>query len=253
MKITLAVISMNPARKTLMQSQSIRLRLCFGSCSCTSDGYMLMIVALVRIFSLVMRLLLRSLKAIRKEATIVAVILGRSTPDPGVGAVVKLSGHDARGLLDLISVGKTLSSQRIATEEAPLAFLEVQPARSFGNEHVVETRMLSHPGLSLSAVVAGKVVRDDEDVARGIVGFDVGKQSDVVGRVARSSASGEPLAIAHTQRAIHPGLLRPATVVQHCFDAVPSGGPAGCGREGARHYLPSSSVQMVVDPSGGSV
>ena len=39
--------------------------------------------------------------------------------------------------------------------------------------------MLSHPGTSLSTVVAGKVVSDHEDVACRIVGFDVGKQRNV--------------------------------------------------------------------------
>jgi hypothetical protein len=45
----------------------------------------------------------------------------------------------------------------------------------------METGMVSHPGACLSSVVAGKVVSDDEDIARRILGFDVGKQSDVVG------------------------------------------------------------------------
>ena len=70
-----------------------------------------------------LRLLLRSLKTIRKEAAIVAMILGRSTPDPRVGSSIELSGRDMRGLLNLIIVGKALSSQRIAAEEPPPAFL----------------------------------------------------------------------------------------------------------------------------------
>ena len=68
-------------------------------------------------------LVLRSLKAIRKEAAIVAMILGRSTPDPRFGALVELSGRDACSLLNLIRVGETLSSQSIASEEAPPALL----------------------------------------------------------------------------------------------------------------------------------
>ena len=126
-------------------------------------------------------LVLRSLKAITKESSVVAVILERPTPNPGVGTSVELSGRDARGLLNLIRVGETLSSERIAAEEAPPAFLEVQPAGSFWDEDVMEPGMVSHPGACLSTVVAGKVVSDDENVARGILGFDVGKQSDVIG------------------------------------------------------------------------
>ncbi len=98
--------------------------------------------------------------------------------------------------------------------------------------------MLSHPGLGLSAAMAAEIIRDKEDVARRIVGFDVGKQSDVVGRVARSSASGQFLAIAHAQRSIHPGFLRVATVIQWCFDAVTRGGPARGWRKSAGNYWP---------------
>jgi len=73
-------------------------------------------------------LLLRSLKAIRKETVIMAMILGRTSPDPRVGSSVELSGGDPRGLLNLIRVGKALSSQSIAAEEAPPALLQVEPA-----------------------------------------------------------------------------------------------------------------------------
>ncbi len=68
-------------------------------------------------------LMLRSLKAITKEATVVAMVLGRSTPDPGIGAPIELSGRDASGLLNFIGVGKALPSERIASEEAPPALL----------------------------------------------------------------------------------------------------------------------------------
>jgi hypothetical protein len=68
---------------------------------------------------------LRSLKAIRKETAIVAMILGRPTPDPRFGSPVELRGRDARGLLNLVRIGKALSSQRIAAEEPPPALLQV--------------------------------------------------------------------------------------------------------------------------------
>ncbi len=48
-----------------------------------------------------------------------AMILGRSTPDPRVGAPIELSGHDARGLLNLIRIGKALPGQgRIISTDA---------------------------------------------------------------------------------------------------------------------------------------
>ena len=98
--------------------------------------------------------------------------------------------------------------------------------------------MLSHPGAGLGTAVTGEVVSDDENVAHGIVGFDVGKQRDVVRRVARGGTRGQLLAIAHAQRSIDPGLLRPAAVIQRRFDAVPTGRPAGCWRESAGNYWP---------------
>ena len=98
--------------------------------------------------------------------------------------------------------------------------------------------MFSHPGASLSTIVAGEVVGDDEDVAGRMIGFDVGKQGNVVGRVARSGTSGEFLAIAYAQRSIHPGFLRAATVIQQCFDAMPIGRPARGWCKGTWHYRP---------------
>src|SRR5258706_1276481 len=54
-------------------------------------------------------LVLRSLNAITKEATIVAMILGRASPDPGLSPQVELSGGDAGGLLNLLGIGKALA------------------------------------------------------------------------------------------------------------------------------------------------
>ncbi len=168
-------------------------------------------------------LVLRSLKAITKESSIVAVILGRSTPNPWVGSQIELSGRDASGLLNLIGVGKTLSSQGIAPEEAPPALLQVEPAGSLGNEEVVNARVLFQPGAGLEARMTGEVIGDDEDVSRRIVGFNVGQRGNVALGVARSSTPGQLLAIAYAQCSIDPGLLRPAAVIKRCFDAMPSG------------------------------
>ncbi len=113
-----------------------------------------------------------------------AVILGRSTPDPGMGSPVELSGRDARSLRNLVRVGKALSSQAITAEQSPPALLQVEPARPGGNEDVMEPRMLSQPGASLGTVVAGEIVGDDVDVSIGIVSFNALKKSNVVRRVA---------------------------------------------------------------------
>ena len=166
------------------------------------------------------------------------MILWRSTPDPGVGSPVELSGRDASGLLNFVGVGKTLSSQSIAAEEAPPAFLEVEPARSRRNEDLMESRMLGEPGAGLGTGVAGKIVSDDEDVTRRIVRFDASEQGNVVRRVARSGASSQFLAIAHAQRSIDPGFFGATTVIQRRFDAMPIGRPGRRWREGAGNYWP---------------
>ena len=152
--------------------------------------------------------------------------------------MVKLSGGDARGLLDLISVGKTLSCQRIAAEEPPPTFLQVQPASSCGDKDMMEPGMFSHPGTSLSTVMTAEIICDKKDVTPRVVSFDVLQERDVVGGVARSGTPGHLFAITHTQRSIHPGFLRPAAVIERRFDAVPCDRPAGRWRERAGHYRP---------------
>jgi len=113
-------------------------------------------------------LLLHSLKTIREGGGQVTTRLRRSTPDPRFGTSVELSSGDTSSLLNLIRVGKTLSSQSIASEAAPPALLQVEPARSSGNEDLVEPRMLGQPSTSLGAVVTGEVVGDDVNVALGL-------------------------------------------------------------------------------------
>jgi hypothetical protein len=168
----------------------------------------------------------------------VATGFGRSPPDPRLSASIELSGRDASGLFDLVGIGKTLPCQSIATEETPPALLEIEPAGSCWNEDVMEARVLSHPGPCLSTIMAAEIIRDNEDVTCWIVGFDVGKQSNVVRRVARSGASGQFLAIAYAQRSIDPGLLGVATVIQRRFDAVTGGGPARGWWKGSGNYWP---------------
>jgi hypothetical protein len=181
-------------------------------------------------------LVLRSLNAITKESTVVTVILGRPTPDPGLSAPVELLGGNASGLLDLFGIGKALPGEGIAAEEAPPALLQIEPARPGRDEDVMDARMSFQPGPGLQTGVTAEIVADDEDIAAGIIGFDVGQQSDVAFGIARSGTPGQFLAIAHAQRSVDPRLLGPATVIHLRFDAVPVGRPARSGGKGARHY-----------------
>src|SRR5689334_18159014 len=79
-------------------------------------------------------LVLCSLNSITKETAIVAMILGRPSPDPGLGPSIELCSRHAPGLVDLSRIGKTLARQRIAAKEPPPALLQVEPAGPFGNE-----------------------------------------------------------------------------------------------------------------------
>ena len=105
--------------------------------------------------------------------------LGQSSPHPGPGATVELNCGDRCRLLDLVGIGLALASQGIASEEAPPALLEVEPTRLFGNEDMLDPRMLHEPATSLGAIVTREVVGNDKDVACGIGNFDLSKQSDV--------------------------------------------------------------------------
>src|SRR2546421_8738248 len=99
------------------------------------------------------------------------MILGGTSPEPRVGSPVELSCSDASGLLDLVGVGKTLSSQGITAEEPPPALLQIEPARSFGNEDVVNAGVLSQPSAGLSVVVAVSVFINTVYVSGWIFGL----------------------------------------------------------------------------------
>lgn len=119
----------------------------------------------------------------------------RSSPDPGLGPSVELRGGDAPGQIDFTRVGKALAGEGIAAKEPPPPLLQVEPARSFRNEHVMQTRVVCHPGARLQAAVTTQVIRDDEEVAGGIVGFNQLQEFDIIRRVARRGTSGQFFAI----------------------------------------------------------
>jgi hypothetical protein len=181
---------------------------------------------------------LRSLNAVTKESAIVAVVLGRPTPDPGLGPPIQLLGGDAGGLLDLCGIGEALASQRITPEEAPPPLLQVQPARARRNEDVMDAWMLFQPGARLQTRVTAEIVADDEDISARIVSFDIGQQSNVAFGIARSRTACQFLAITYPQRSVDPRLLRSAAIIHLCFDAVSVWRPAWGWGKGARDHWP---------------
>lgn len=185
---------------------------------------------------LIALLVLRSLNTVTKESAIMAMVLGRPAPDPGLGAPIELSGGEAGGLLNLIGIGKALPGEGITTEEAPPALLQIEPTGSRRNEDVMEARMPFQPGTGLQTRVTTEIVADDEDVAVRVVGFDVGQQSHIALRIARSRTARQLLAIPHPQGSVDPRLLRPAAIIHLRFDAMPVRRPARSRGKSARHY-----------------
>ena len=164
------------------------------------------------------------------------MILRRSSPDPRLGARIELRGGDTGGLFDLFGVGKTLSGKRIPAKEAPPALLQLPPARSRWNEDEMQTRLPFQRGARLQAIVSAEIVADHEDVAAGVVGIDIGQQSNVAFGIPRSRTASQLFAIAYAQSPVDPRLLRSAAIIQLRFDAVPVGRPAWGWGKGARHY-----------------
>jgi hypothetical protein len=124
-----------------------------------------------------------------------ASCFGRSSPDPRFGSPIELRCGHLHCLFNLISISKALPSERIASEEAPPALLKIKPASPFGNEHVLDARVLRQPGAGFQTVMTAQIVRDDEEVSLGIVRFDVLEQLDVVLGIARRSTARDLLAI----------------------------------------------------------
>ena len=142
-------------------------------------------------------LVLSSLKTITKETPIAAMIFGWASPDPGLCANIELSSGDTGGLSNLLGIGKALSREGIAAEKPPPALLHIEPTGTRGDEDLMEARVIDQPGAPLEAGMTTEIVGDYEQVAFGIVGFDVGQKRDVAFRFARGGAARQFLAITH--------------------------------------------------------
>ncbi len=91
--------------------------------------------------------------------------------------MIELSGCDPCRLLNLTSSRKALSSEGIAAEEPPPAFLQIEPARSCRNEDLMESRMRFEPGTRLQAGVTREIIGNNEKVACRILRFNIGQQA----------------------------------------------------------------------------
>src|SRR5215472_7531689 len=197
--------------------------------------------------------MLSSLKDVYKASAAGAVFGLGPSPDPGPGAVVELGGGHPGGVGDLVGAGEVLPGQRLAPEDPPPGFLQVEPAGALGDEGVPDAGMVFQPGPGALAVVAGEVIGDHVDHALGVGVLLQPEEVLVEGAVAGRGAQGDRLPVPDAQPAVDPGLLRAAGVLQRRLDPVPAGRPARRGREGARDHRPSSSAQITVEPGGGAV
>ena len=100
-------------------------------------------------------LMLRSLKGVYKASAVGTVFRLGTSPDPGPGAGVELGGGHPGGAGDLVGVGEFLSGQRLAPEDPPPAFLEVQPAGALGDEGVPDPGIRAPDIAAWLRVVAG--------------------------------------------------------------------------------------------------
>src|SRR5258708_35297415 len=96
-------------------------------------------------------LVLRSLNPITKETPMTTRCLRWTSPDPGLGPQVELHRRDASGLLNLLGIGKALPGERTATEEAPPALLQIEPAGPGGSQAPLDAGMPFQPGARLQA------------------------------------------------------------------------------------------------------
>jgi hypothetical protein len=134
--------------------------------------------------------------------------------------MIELGRCHLHGLLDLTSIGETLSGEGITAEEPPPTLLHIEPTRPFGNKDVLQAWMFHSPGARLQAVMTAEIIGDHKDVTPRIVGLNVLEQLNGVLGIPRGSTARDFLAIADPQRSIDPHLVIPTTVLQRRLDAM---------------------------------
>src|SRR6266536_172179 len=168
-------------------------------------------------------LMLRSLKMVHENSPSVAWGRWRAAPHPRAGTGVEPTGRNLGRERDLARVGEGLPGQRLAAEQPPPALLQVEPAGPLGDEGVLDTGMVDQPGAGAGAGVAGQVVGDHHDGPGRVGLLHQPEESLVVAAVAGRCGHRHLMAVADAERAVHPGLLRPAAVLQRRLDAMAVG------------------------------
>lgn len=163
----------------------------------------------------------RSSKAIHETATKLAVQSGWTSPDPRAGVAIKLGGSDARGIRDVVVVGQGRTGERLASEEAPPPFNQIEPGGADRNEGVLNARMSRQPVLNGATGVAGEIVGNQVQVTLRIRLVEGLQQREVASGVARGCRLGEHVAVPHAECAVDPHLVGSPLIVERHLDAVP--------------------------------
>jgi len=82
-----------------------------------------------------------SSKVVDKAAPQVAVRQWWTAPDPGSGIAIELGSSNAGDIRNVVVVSERLTGKRLAAEDPPPAFNEVQPRRADGNKRMLDARM----------------------------------------------------------------------------------------------------------------
>ncbi len=113
-------------------------------------------------------LMLHSSKRIYKMAAAVPLSRRRTAPDPRLGPRIELLSGESSGVVDLLGIAEVLPREGVPAEQAPPAFLQVQPARAGGQGHLFDAGVCAQPLPDRPAGVAGEVIHDEIQVARGV-------------------------------------------------------------------------------------
>src|SRR5215208_3694723 len=134
--------------------------------------------------------------------------------------MVELLGSYPCGQLDLLRIGEALPCQSLASKQPPPRFLEVEPARPYGYEELLHSRVVLQPLPDGRTLVARKIVGDQLKVADGVRFGNRFEQPQVAFGIGRRGAERKSSAVAYAQRAVDPDFLRATAILQRRFDAM---------------------------------
>src|SRR5713101_6301743 len=132
-----------------------------------------------------MRVVHRSSKVINETPPQVAVWRRWTPPDPGFGVAVELSRRGGSDIRDVSGVGYRHAREGFPPEQSPPTFDEVEPRGARWDEGMLKTRVSGQPVPDGPTEMAGEVVGNEIEIARGIGLVERVQQRKVACGVAR--------------------------------------------------------------------